>query len=148
MKEITVEEMQELLDEDSLSTQYIDFVRQTTSLPSSNISDFNNRVDELTGNGADVPHLVTAALGLSAESGEFTEIVKKILLQGKPYNEDNRIHMMKELGDALWYIGQACIALNTIFDELMKINYQKLSSRYPEGTFNILQSENRAKGDI
>jgi NTP pyrophosphatase (non-canonical NTP hydrolase) len=148
MKEITVEEMQELLDEDSLSTQYIDFVRQTTSLPSSNISDFNNRVDELTGNGADVPHLVTAALGLSAESGEFTEIVKKILLQGKPYNEDNRIHMMKELGDALWYIGQACIALNTNFDELMKINYQKLSSRYPEGTFNILQSENRAKGDI
>lgn len=145
--EFTMEEIEELMS-NTISEQYISFVKQTTSPASSDIDAFNERVNELDADGKDVTHLITAALGISAEGGEFTEIVKKILLQGKPYSEENRIHMLKELGDILWYIAQACIALNTGFDELMKINYQKLSARYPEGTFDVFKSENRAEGDI
>jgi NTP pyrophosphatase (non-canonical NTP hydrolase) len=141
-------ELEETMDMPSISDQYIDFVEQTTSPASSSTENLVGRINELDANGNDVSHLLTAALGISAEGGEFTEIVKKIILQGKPYNEENKIHMKKELGDILWYISQACISLNTNFDELMKINYQKLSSRYPEGTFNVFRSENRKQGDI
>jgi NTP pyrophosphatase (non-canonical NTP hydrolase) len=97
---------------------------------------------------ADVPRLLTAALGMSAEAGEFTEVVKKIFLQGKSYNEDNVFHLKRELGDICWYLAQACMALDTNFEEILEMNYEKLSSRYPEGTFSVYKSENRSEGDI
>lgn len=129
--------------------KYIEFVKQTTSKPSSNLADLLARIAELESvNDCNVPHLLTGALGLSAEAGEFVEIVKKILLQGKSYTEENVIHMKKEAGDCLWYISQICIALDTNFEELMQMNYEKLNARYPEGTFNVYKSENRAEGDI
>ena len=84
--------------------KYLDFVAGVTSMPSQDSAILQARIDELVANGADVPHLLTAALGLTAESGEFTEIVKKILLQGKPYNKDNVFHMKRELGDICWYL--------------------------------------------
>jgi len=131
------------------SDKYIEFVRQTTSPASSDFPQLLGRMTELEATyDADVPRLLTAALGMSAECGELVEIIKKILLQGKSYNEDNVIHMKKEAGDVLWYMSQLCIALNTTFEELMEINYQKLSARYPEGTFSVYKSENRAEGDI
>lgn len=131
------------------SDKYIEFVRQTTSPASSDFAQLLARMTELeVTNDADVPRLLTAALGMSAECGELVEIIKKILLQGKSYSEDNVIHMKKEAGDVLWYMSQLCIALNTTFEELMEINYQKLSARYPEGTFSVYKSENRAEGDI
>jgi len=131
------------------SNKYIEFVRQTTSPASSDFAQLLSRMTELeAANDADVPRLLTAALGMSAECGELVEIIKKILLQGKSYNEDNVVHMKKEAGDVLWYMSQLCIALNTSFEELMEINYQKLSARYPEGTFSVYKSENRAEGDI
>ena len=131
------------------SDKYIEFVRQTTSHASSDFAQLLARMTELEANDdADVPRLLTAALGMSAECGELVEIIKKILLQGKSYSEDNVIHMKKEAGDVLWYMSQLCIALNTTFEELMEINYQKLSARYPEGTFSVYKSENRAEGDI
>ena len=74
--------------------------------------------------------------------------MKKIFLQGKPYDEANIVHMKKELGDIMWYIAQACMALDTDFDELMSINVEKLSARYPEGTFDVHYSENRKEGDL
>ena len=86
-------------------------------------------------------------MGISAEGGEFMEIVKKICFQGKPYSDDNIDHMKTELGDILWYIGQACIALGTSFDELTLLNVNKLVARYPEEQFNVMRSENRKKGD-
>ena len=73
-----------------------------------------------------VTQLLTAALGLTAESGEFTEVVKKIIFQGKPYNEDNVFHMKRELGDICWYLAQACMALDTTFDEVLEMNVDKL----------------------
>ena len=91
---------------------------------------------------------LTAALGLTAEAGEFTEVVKKIILQGKPYNEENVFHMKRELGDICWYIAQACIALDTTFDEILEMNVDKLKARYPGGEFDIHHSENRVEGDL
>jgi len=95
-----------------------------------------------------VSQLLTAALGLTAESGEFTEIVKKIILQGKPYNEENVFHMKRELGDICWYLAQACMALDTSFDEIIEMNVDKLKKRYPGGEFDVSKSENRKEGDI
>jgi NTP pyrophosphatase (non-canonical NTP hydrolase) len=131
------------------SDKYIEFVRQTTSPASSDFAQLLSRMTELEANNdADVPRLLTAALGMSAEAGEFTEVVKKIILQGKPYTEENVFHMKRELGDICWYIAQACMALDTNFREIMEMNYEKLSARYPEGTFDVWRSENRKEGDL
>ena len=128
--------------------KYLDFVAGVTSMPSQDSDILEARIDELVANGADVPHLLTAALGLTAESGEFTEVVKKILLQGKPYNKDNVFHMKRELGDICWYLAQACMALDTTFDEIIEMNVDKLKARYPGGEFNVHKSENRREGDL
>ena len=129
--------------------KYIDFVRQTTSPASSDFAQLLARMTELEANDeVDVPRLLTAALGMSAEAGEFTEVVKKIILQGKPYTIDNQFHMKRELGDICWYIAQALMALDTNFEEILEMNYEKLSARYPEGTFDVYRSENRVEGDL
>ena len=129
--------------------KYLDFVTEVTSLPSTDLAALLARASELDiENDADVPRLLTAALGLTAESGEFTEVVKKILLQGKPYNEDNVFHMKRELGDICWYLAQACMALDTTFDEIIEMNVDKLKARYPGGEFDVHKSENRNEGDL
>ena len=128
--------------------KYLDFVAGVTSMPSQDPAILQARIDELVANGADIPHLLTAALGLTAESGEFTEVVKKIILQGKPYNEENVFHMKRELGDVCWYIAQACMALDTTFDEIIEMNVDKLKARYPGGEFDVHKSENRREGDL
>ena len=131
------------------TNKYIEFVRQTTSPASSDFAQLLSRLTELeTSADADTPRLLTAAFGLSAEAGEFTEVVKKIFLQGKPYNEENVFHMKRELGDLCWYLAQACMALDTSFEEVLQMNYEKLSARYPEGTFDVYRSENRVEGDL
>ena len=128
--------------------KYLDFVAGVTSMPSQDSAILQARIDELVANGADIPHLLTAALGLTAESGEFTEVVKKIILQGKPYNEDNVFHMKRELGDICWYLAQACMALDTTFEEIIEMNVDKLKARYPGGEFDVHKSENRREGDL
>ncbi|NBV27501.1 pyrophosphatase [bacterium] len=129
--------------------KYIEFVGQTTSSASSDFAALLARMTELeVSDDANIPRLLTAALGMTAEAGEFTEVVKKIIMQGKPYNEENVFHMKRELGDICWYIAQACMALDTTFEEILQMNYEKLSARYPEGTFDVYRSENRLKGDL
>jgi NTP pyrophosphatase (non-canonical NTP hydrolase) len=131
------------------TTKYIEFVRQTTSPASSDLGALLARISELEALfDADVPRLITAAFGLSAEAGEFTEVVKKIILQGKPYTEDNVFHMKRELGDICWYLSQAFMALDTNFEEILQMNYEKLSARYPEGSFDVYKSENRVENDV
>jgi NTP pyrophosphatase (non-canonical NTP hydrolase) len=131
------------------TNKYIEFVRQTTSPASSDFAQLLARMTELEAqNDADIPRLLTASLGMSAEAGEFTEVVKKIVLQGKPYNEENVFHLKRELGDICWYLAQACMALDTNFEEVLQMNYEKLSARYPEGTFDVYRSENRVEGDL
>ena len=131
------------------TNKYLDFVTEVTSLPSTDLAALLSRITNLDiEQDADVPRLLTAALGLTAESGEFTEVVKKIILQGKPYNEENVFHMKRELGDICWYIAQACMALDTTIDEIIEMNVEKLEKRYPGGSFDVHHSENRVEGDL
>ena len=129
--------------------KYVEFVRETTSDPSLDYAIFLTRLNSLElEDDCNVTQLLTAALGMTAEAGEFTDVVKKIIFQGKPYNEDNVFHMKRELGDIMWYIAQACMALDTSIDEIIQMNFDKLSARYPEGAFSIERSENRKEGDL
>ena len=129
--------------------KYIGFVRQTTSPESTDYAALLTRLNSLkVDHDCNVSQLMTAAFGLTAEAGEFAEVVKKIFLQGKPYNEDNVYHMKRELGDICWYLAQACMALDTDFNEILDMNVEKLSARYPEGAFDVYKSENRKKGDL
>ena len=129
--------------------KYLDFVHDVTSTESLDYAALLTRMNKLElEDDCNLPQLLTAALGLGAESGEFTEVVKKIILQGKPYNEDNVFHMKRELGDICWYIAQACMALDTTFDEIIEMNVEKLKARYPGGEFDVHKSENRKVGDL
>ncbi|UYA57673.1 pyrophosphatase [Synechococcus phage S-CREM1] len=127
--------------------KYLDFVNFVTSDASKNYDDFAIRLAELNQQGVNIERLLTAAVGINAEGGEFMEIVKKMIFQGKPWNEDNREHLIIELGDVMWYVAQACIALNISLDEVILQNVAKLLKRYPEGVFDVLKSENRAEDD-
>ena len=127
--------------------KYNEFVDAVTSDESKVYLAFEKRVFDLEKEVA-VERLLTSALGLCAESGEFTEVVKKIIFQGKPYNEENVFHMKRELGDICWYIAQACMALDTTFDEIIEMNVEKLKARYPGGEFDVHHSENRVEGDL
>ena len=129
--------------------KYIEFVEGVTSDQSRDYAALLTRMNSLElEDDCNIPQLLTAALGLTAESGEFTEVVKKIILQGKPYNEDNVFHMKRELGDICWYLAQACMALDTTFDEVIEMNVDKLKARYPGGEFDVHKSENRKEGDL
>jgi len=128
--------------------KYVEFVDTTTSKPSKLHDEFVNRITDLENQGFPSERLLTAAVGMCAESGEFTEIVKKIIFQGKSVNEENLFHLKRELGDIMWYVSQACLSLNVSLEEVIQMNFEKLSARYPEGSFSIERSENRKKGDL
>ena len=126
--------------------KYTEFVDAVTSNESKSSESFSVRLRELYAKGLPVERLLTAAVGMSAESGEFIEVVKKMIFQGKPVNEENLFHLKRELGDVMWYVAQACMALDTSFDEIVEMNVEKLKKRYPGGEFDVHKSENRAKG--
>ena len=127
--------------------KYTEFVDAVTSDSSKDFVSLADRLGDLDRQGANIERLLTAAVGISAEGGEFTEIVKKMVFQGKPWNEDNREHLIIELGDVMWYVAQACMALEIDFDDVVKGNVKKLEKRYPGGSFSIDKSEHRATGD-
>jgi NTP pyrophosphatase (non-canonical NTP hydrolase) len=127
--------------------RYTEFVDAVTSDASKDFVSLADRMVELDEKGANIERLLTAAVGINAEGGEFMEIVKKMVFQGKPWNEDNREHLIIELGDVMWYVAQACMALDVSFDDVIAGNVKKLGKRYPEGTFDIYFSENRAADD-
>lgn len=127
--------------------RYKEFVDAVTSDASKDYYSFAQRLTLLNDEGVDINRLLTAAVGISAEGGEFMEIVKKIIFQGKPANQDNLDHLKIELGDVLWYVAQACIALGVNFDEVLETNVNKLMKRYPGGSFDIYYSENRKADD-
>jgi len=127
--------------------KYSHFVDAVTSDCSKDFVSLADRLGELDREGANIERLTTAGVGLAAESGEFLEIVKKMVFQGKPWNNDNREHLIIELGDVMWYVAQACMALDISFDEVIEGNVKKLEKRYPGGSFDVHYSENRKQGD-
>ena len=130
--------------------KYTEFVDAVTSQESKDYISFNSRCFEIQKDpdGIPVHRLLTAALGICAEGGEFTEVVKKMVFQGKPVNDENIFHMKRELGDIMWYVAQACMALDTDFNEIIEMNVEKLKARYPGGEFDVHYSENRKDGDV
>ena len=134
--------------------RYKEFVAAVTSNQSNDLSAFIESLHNLERQAAtagiqlNVPLLLTAGIGLSSEGGEFNEIVKKMLFQGKPFTEDNRFHLKRELGDIAWYWVNACRALGYDPNEVIAENVKKLESRYPGGSFDAYYSENRQANDL
>ena len=127
---------------------YSDFVTKVTSEPSLEMEALKNSLDDINNNSnIEVPRLLTAALGLGSETGEFVEIVKKMVLQGKPASDDNIFHMKRELGDIMWYWTTACASLGLDPFEVISVNQKKLEARYGE-KFEINRSEVRKEGDL
>ena len=128
-------------------SKYEQFVDAVTSDASRDFVALSDRMVELDGKGANIERLLTAGVGINAEGGEFLEIIKKMVFQGKPWNEDNREHLIIELGDLMWYVAQATQALGVSMEEVLDTNITKLGKRYPAGAFDAFYSENRAEDD-
>ena len=127
---------------------YTDFVTKVTSDPSMDLESLKKSFIEIEENSdIKTPRLLTAALGLGSETGEFVEIVKKMFLQGKPPSEDNVFHMKRELGDIMWYWITACASLGLDPYEVISENQEKLAARYGE-KFEVGRSEVRKEGDL
>ena len=133
--------------EGDLLTDYEEFVNEVTSYASKNPKNFIDEIERIEEQGVNPARLLTASVGLSGESGEFSDIVKKIVFQGKEMNEDVVKHLRSELGDIMWYVAQGCLALDTTIEELIDINTAKLKDRYPGG-FDEFRSDNRDEDDI
>lgn len=129
--------------------RYMEFVASVTSNQSNDLEFFISRLNELNSQDvANVPLLMTAAVGLGSEGGEFQEIVKKVVFQGKPLDEDTKYHLFRELGDIAWYWINACRALGLDPNDVIKENVNKLINRYPAGQFDVYYSENRKENDL
>jgi len=142
--------------------KYQEFVEAVTSQASNDLTTFHDTIDRLDANYeldladdqmkhgpvVNIPLLITACFGLAAESGEFIEVPKKIIFQGKALTDENVFHMKRELGDIMWYWINACRALNLDPNEVIAENIRKLESRYPGGKFDAFYSENRKDGDL
>ena len=129
-------------------SRYETFVDAVTSDASKDFVDLADRLVELDRKGANIERLLTSGVGINAEGGEFLEIIKKMVFQGKPWDDHNREHLIIELGDLLWYVAQATQALGVSFEEVIERNIKKLEKRYPGGQFDIYYSENRQEGDL
>lgn len=128
--------------------RYATFVDAVTSDESKDFVAMSDRLVALDSQGINIERLLTGAVGLSAEAGELMEIVKKLIFQGKPVNEETIFHMKRELGDVMWYVMQVLMALDVELTEIVEMNVEKLAKRYPGGAFDPYYSENRQEGDL
>ena len=136
------------MTDERLLLDYARFVDEVTSDESKDAQAFSDALDIIDEtSGLPPERLITAALGISAEGGEFAEIIKKAVFQGKPLDDDAQYHMKRELGDVMWYIAQACIALGCSLEDIIYMNIEKLEARYPDG-FDSFRSNNRKEGDV
>src|SRR5210317_1275939 len=127
---------------------YSEFVKSVTSQESKNLNKLRDRLNDLDGDKVNIALLLTASIGMASEGGEFSEIVKKCVFQGKPLDDDTIFHMKRELGDIMWYWISACRSLDLDPNEVIEENVNKLKARYPGGEFDVHYSENRQKGDL
>jgi len=136
------------MTDERLLLDYARFVDEVTSEESKDPQAFSDALDIIDEtSGLPPERLITAALGITAEGGEFAEIIKKACFQGKPLDDDAQYHMKRELGDVMWYIALACIALDCTLEDIIYMNIEKLEARYPDG-FDSFRSNNRKEGDV
>ena len=129
--------------------KYKEFVEEVTSLESNETMVLKHTMEELEKeSGVNIALLLTGAIGIASEGGEFAEIVKKCIFQGKPLDAETRFHAKRELGDILWYWINSCRALDLDPNEVVEENVNKLKKRYPGGEFDVHYSENRKEGDL
>lgn len=128
--------------------KYKDFVQEVTSAESNAFGAMNKRMEVLSDGGINPALLLTGAIGMASEGGEFSEIVKKCIFQGKPLDDETVFHCKRELGDIMWYWISSCRALGLDPNEVLEENVNKLKSRYPGGEFDVHYSENRKEGDL
>ena len=129
--------------------KYKDFVQAVTSKESNSTMVLNNKLIDLEReSNVNLALLMTGAIGLSSEGGEFAEIVKKCIFQGKPLDDDTKFHIKRELGDIMWYWISSCRAMDLDPNEVIEENVNKLKARYPGGEFDVHYSENRKEGDL
>jgi len=128
--------------------KYQDFVQEVTSQESNDSGEMAMAISKLEESGVNVSLLLTGAVGISAEGGEFMEIVKKCIFQGKPLTKETQFHAKRELGDIMWYWINSCRALNIDPNDVIAENVRKLEARYPGGSFDAYYSENRQDGDL
>ena len=128
--------------------EYSKFVDAVTSDESRDFIAFSDRIVSLDEKGANIERLLTGAVGINAEGGEVMEIVKKLIFQGKSWDDKNIYHLKRELGDVMWYVMQCLIALDSSMEEIVGMNVEKLKARYPGGEFDPYYSENRQEGDL
>lgn len=129
--------------------KYKYFVQRVTSAESNNSRDMIEHIQNLEHEtDVNVSLLLTGAIGMASEGGEFAEIVKKCIFQGKPLDDETVFHCKRELGDIIWYWINSCRALGLDPNEVIEENVNKLKARYPGGEFDVHYSENRKKGDL
>jgi len=128
--------------------EYTKFVDAVTSDESRDFLAFSDRIVSLDEKSANIERLLTGAVGINSEGGEIMEIVKKLIFQGKKWDDETIFHLKRELGDVMWYVMQCLIALESSMDEIVGMNVDKLKARYPGGEFDPFYSENRQEGDL
>ena len=129
--------------------RYKDFVQGVTSEASNSSVEMSNRIESLENEtGTNIALLMTGAIGIASEGGEFAEIIKKCVFQGKPMDDETIFHCKRELGDIMWYWINSCRALDMDPNEVIAENVNKLKARYPGGEFDVYYSENREEGDL
>ena len=129
--------------------KYQEFVEKVTSLQSNETGGLTSQLEKLEkDSGVNMALLLTGSIGMASEGGEFAEIVKKCIFQGKPLDDATIFHAKRELGDIIWYWTNACRALDLDPNDVIAENVHKLESRYPGGSFDAHYSENRQDGDL
>ena len=128
--------------------RYKQFVEGVTSQQSNETEALCNQLQSLEQSGVNMALLLTGSIGIASEGGEFAEIVKKCIFQGKPLDADTQFHIKRELGDIMWYWTNSCRALGLDPNEVIEENVNKLKARYPGGEFDVHYSENRKEGDL
>ena len=130
--------------------KYSEFARAVTSKDSEEMSSMIDRMYQIsyTYPNVNVSLLITAGIGLCTETGEFNELLKKCVFQGKELDDYTQHWMKRELGDIIWYRISACRALNIDPNEAIEENVKKLKDRYPDSEFDVWHSENRKEDDL
>ena len=132
----------------NLLKEYTIFVDKVTSESSKSTKKMKERIDFINSSGVEVSRLLTAGIGLSGEVGEFNEIIKKTIFQSKSFDSETHEHFKRELGDIMWYVTQACLALKVDLVEVIKTNEEKLKKRFPKDRFTKESDTNRHREDI